>query len=102
MTKDAKYVHETNKFIMSNGQILEIRREIDCHSVNHIYYLKCKLCNEKETYIDKTLGDNTKGFKVTINQHIFDCETEISASEFPLDVFIVVLRIIVYKSHFLV
>ena len=24
MTKDAKYVHETNKFIMSNDQILEI------------------------------------------------------------------------------
>ena len=102
MTKDAKYVHETNKFIMSNDQILEIHWEIDCHLVNHIYYLKYKLCNEKETYIDKTLGDNTKGFKVTINQHIFDCETEISACKFPLDVFIVVLRIIVYKSHFLV
>ena len=77
VTKDAKYVHEINKFIMSNDQILEIRSEIDCHSVNDIYYLKCKMCNEKETYIEKTLGHNTKGFKVTTNQHIFDCETGI-------------------------
>ena len=26
--------------------------------------------NDKETYIEKTLGDNKNGFKVTINQHI--------------------------------
>ena len=25
------YLNETNKFIMSNGQVWEIRREIDCH-----------------------------------------------------------------------
>ena len=60
---------------MSNGQVWEIRREIDCHSVNVIYYLKCKMCNEKETYIGKTKGDNTKGFKVRINQHISDSKT---------------------------
>ena len=54
---------------MSNGQVWEIRREIDCLSVNVIYYMKCKMRNEKETYIRKTIGDNTKGFKVRINQH---------------------------------
>ena len=53
---------------MSNGQVWEIRREIDCRSVNVIYYLKCKMCNEKEIYIGKTIGDNTKGFKVRMNQ----------------------------------
>ena len=62
------YLNETNKFTMSNGQVWEIQREIDCHSVNIIYYLKCKMCNEKETYIGKTKGDNMKGFKVRINQ----------------------------------
>ena len=60
---------------MSNDQIWEIRRETDCHSVNVIYYLKCKMCNKKETYIGKTKGDNTKGFKVKINQPISDCKT---------------------------
>ena len=49
------YLNETNKFTMSNDQVWEIRREIDCYSVNVIYYLKCKMCNEKETYIEKTM-----------------------------------------------
>ena len=43
------YLNETNKFTMPNGKVWEILREIDCHSVNVIYYLKCKMCNEKET-----------------------------------------------------
>ena len=43
------YLNETNKFTMSNRQLWEIRREIDYHSVNVIYYLKCIMCNEKET-----------------------------------------------------
>ena len=72
---------------MSNGQVREIRREIDCHSVNVIYYLKCKMCNEKETYIGKTKGDNTKGFKVRINQHISDCKTGDSTCKFPRHVY---------------
>ena len=33
------YLNEANKFTVSNGQVWEIRREIDCHSVNVIYYL---------------------------------------------------------------
>ena len=68
-------LNETNKFTMSNGQVWEIRREIDYHSVNVIYYLKCKKCNKKETYIGKTKGDRTREFKVRINQHISDCKT---------------------------
>ena len=71
---------------MLNGQIWEIRREIDCHSVNVIYYLKCKICNEKETYIGKTIRDNTKGFKVRINQHI-SRKTGISTSKFSQHVY---------------
>ena len=54
------YLNETSQFTMSNGQVWEIRREINWHSVNAIFYLKCKTCNEKETYIRKTIGDNTK------------------------------------------
>ena len=49
VVKDAKlwknYLDETNKFTKSNGQISKIRRKIDCHSVNVIYYLKCKICS---------------------------------------------------------
>ena len=48
---------------------------LECHSVNVIYYLKCKICNEKKKYIGKTKGDNTKGLKVRINQHVSDCKT---------------------------
>ena len=81
------YLNETNNFLMSNGQIWEIRRIIDCHSINVIYYLKCKMCNENETYIGKTIGDNTKGFKVRINQHIFECKTGISTCKFPRHVY---------------
>ena len=33
------YLNETNKFTMSNSQVLETRREIDCYSVNVINYL---------------------------------------------------------------
>ena len=62
---------------------MEIRREIDCHSVNVIYYFKCKICIEKETYIEKRIGDNTKGFKVGINQHISDCKTGNATCKFP-------------------
>ena len=68
---------------MSNGQVWEIRREMDCHSVNVIYYLKCKMCNKKETYIGKTIGDNAKGFKVRINQRISDCRKGDSTCKFP-------------------
>ena len=84
------YLNEIKEFTISNCQIWEIRREIDCDSVNVIYYLKCKMCNEKETYIGKTIGDNTKGFKVRINQHISDCKTGVSHFMYT----IVVLRII--------
>ena len=66
---------------MPNGQVWEIRREIDCHSVNVIYYLKCKMCNEKE------IGDNRKGFKVRINQHISDRKTGVLTCKFPRHVY---------------
>ena len=68
---------------MSNGQIWGIHREIDCHSVNVIYYLKHKMCNGKEICIGKTIEVYMKGDKVRINQHISDCKTGISACKFP-------------------
>ena len=68
---------------MPNGEVWEIRKKIDCHSVNVIYYLKCKMCNEKETYIRETIGDNPKWFEVRINQLISDCKTGDSTCKFP-------------------
>ena len=47
------YLNETSQFTLSNGQVWEIRREINWHSVNAIFYLKCKTCNEKETLLGK-------------------------------------------------
>ena len=48
--------NETNKFTVPNGQACEIRREIDCHYVHVIDYLKYKISNEKDTYIAKIIG----------------------------------------------
>ena len=79
---------------MSNRQVWESRREIDCQSVNVMYYLKCEICNEKETYIGKTIGGNTKGFKVIINQHISDRRRGFQHVSFHVMFKIVVLRII--------
>ena len=61
------YLNETNKFKTSNGRVWEICREIGCHSVNVIYYLKYKVCNEKKNINWENNGDNTKGFKFRIN-----------------------------------
>ena len=83
----ALYLNETSSFLMSNGQTWEIRRDIDCHSVNVIYYLKCRMCNGKETYIGKTIGNITTGFKGRINQHIHESKTGISTCKFPRHVF---------------
>ena len=45
------------------------------------------MCNKKETYIGRTIGDNTKRFKVRINQHISDCKTRASTCEIPRHVY---------------
>ena len=55
--------------------------------LSHLDYLKCKICNEKEAYIGKTIGDNARGFKVRINQHISDCKRGVSTYKFPRHVY---------------
>ena len=40
------------------------------------------MCNEKETYIGKKLGENTKRFTVRTNQHISDCKAGVSVCKF--------------------
>ena len=45
------------------------------------------MCNEKETCIRKTTGENTKGFKVRINRHISDCKTDVLTCKFPCHVY---------------
>ena len=81
------YLNETNKFTMPNDRAWKIHREIDCHSVNVIYCLKCKMCNEKETYIGKTIGDNTNRFKVRINQYFSDYKAGLSTCKFSRHVY---------------
>ena len=38
---------------MSNGQVWEICKEIDCHSANVNYYLKCKIVTKKKHILGK-------------------------------------------------
>ena len=86
------YLNETKTFTMSNDQNWRNCREIDCHSVNVIYYLICIMCNKKEVYIGK-VGHNTKGFKVIINQeHI--CKTGVSILSSHVMYAIVVLKLV--------
>ena len=54
------YVNEGNSFVISNNMGWEL-----CS-----HDLKCNMCDHKETYIGKTVGDNVVGFKSRINQHI--------------------------------
>ena len=44
-------------------------------------------CVTKKKHIGKTKRDNTKGFKVRINQHISDCKTGDSTFKFPRHVY---------------
>ena len=44
-------------------------------------------CVTKKKHIGKTKRDNTKGFKVRINQHISDCKTGDSTCKFPRHVY---------------
>ena len=45
------------------------------------------MCKEKNIYIGKTNWNNTKGFKIRINQHIFDCKTRDSTCKFQHHVY---------------
>ena len=45
------------------------------------------MCDHKETYIGKTVGDNVVGFKSRINQHISDCRTGTSTCKFSIHVY---------------
>ena len=45
------------------------------------------MCDHKETYVGKTVGDNVVGFKSRINQHINDCRTGIPTCKFPIHVY---------------
>ena len=38
---------------MSNGQVWEICKEIDCYSANVNYYLKCKIVTKKKHILGK-------------------------------------------------
>ena len=72
---------------MSNNMRRELRSHVTCRSINIIYHLKCNMCREKETYIGKTVGDNTVGFKSRMNQHTSDSRTGVSICKFPIHVY---------------
>ena len=69
---------------MSNGQVWKTRKEIDCHYV--IYYMECKMCNEKETYQENNKRQYER-IKVRINQQMSDCKTGDSTCKFLRQVY---------------
>ena len=72
--------------VMSNNMRWELLSHVTCRDISLIYYLKCNMCDHKETYIRKTVGDNVVGLKSRTNQHISDCRTCYSTSKFPIHV----------------
>ena len=80
-------MNEDNSFVMSNNTRWKLRSHVTCRDINVIYYLKYNLCDHKETYIGKTVGDNVVGFKSRINQYISNCRTDISTCKFPIHVY---------------
>ena len=81
------YINQCKSFEMSNGKTWEIRSNITCRDNNIVYYLKCNMCNKQTTYIGKTIGDITHGFKPRMNQHISDCRHDKSTCKFPRHVY---------------
>ena len=61
------YVNEGNSFVMFNNMRWELCSHVTCRDINVIYYLKCNMCDHKETCIGKTSGDNVVGFKSRIS-----------------------------------
>ena len=61
------YVNEGNSFVMSNNMRWELRSHVTCRDINEIYYLKCNICDHKETYTGKTVDNNVVGCKSKIN-----------------------------------
>ena len=60
----------------------------------HFYNLKCNMCDHKETYIGKTVGDNGVGFKDRINQRMSDCRSIdcISTCKFPVQAYLCAVK----------
>ena len=63
---------------------ISISSQFTIYSVCVIYYLKCKMYSKiiLGKYVEKIIGDNTKGFKVRINQHISDFRTGVTTWKF--------------------
>ena len=72
---------------MSNNMRWELRSHVTCRSINIIYYLKCNMCETKEPYFRKTVGDNIVGLKSRMNQYISDNRTEVSTCKFSIHVY---------------
>ena len=68
---------------MANSQAWEICRETVTVTQSMSSTFWNVKCVEKETFLGKTKGDNTKGFKSRMNQHISVCKKEDSTCKFP-------------------
>ena len=44
------YINEGNNFVMYNNMRWEFRSHLICRGINVIYYLKCNMCDHKETF----------------------------------------------------
>ena len=79
------YIQECTSFMTAKGYEWQIRSQIDCHSENVLYYLKCLWCPDPSnpvTYTGKTFV-----FRDRMNVHISSCRLGGSSDIFDQHVF---------------
>ena len=75
-------MQECSNFITLNGYNWKIRRNINCHRSNILYFLSCNSCNGNTTYTDKTVN-----FRHRMNNHITVCRYRATTDKFDNHVF---------------
>ena len=92
----ASYIQECSSFVTSNGYNWKIRRHINCHSINVLYFLSCNSCNGNSTCTSKTVS-----FRHRTNNHITTYRYRTSTDKFDNHVFNVVIRTNMLPRNFI-
>ena len=77
------YVNEGNSFVMYNNMNWELRSHVTCKEINVTNYLKCNICDHKETYNGKRVGNYLVGFRSRFNHMLVIAGQVLPLVNFP-------------------
>ena len=80
------YIQECNSFITHNNTEWRIKSDINCNSINVLYFLKCKKCPNQERPVSNT-GKTFTRLRDRMNNHITFCRLGGSSDLFDNHVF---------------